>query len=314
MSASNHMYENLVFEGGGVKGSAYAGCIQVMAEHNLFDNVKRVAGTSAGSITAALLAVGAGSAGLTDSILHSDFKKFVADWGWIFGDIYRLFTRYGIHTGNSFAKILQNDIYKYDPHKETRNKDLTFGQLAALIKKHPTTYKDLTVVASNITKQRIEVFNSVNTPNVPIWQAVRCSMSIPFVFEPYHLNGDYYMDGGLGDIYPIDIFDSKGPDGGDIRNPKTLGFYLEPQNEINNPNFVPPDTKIHSVKSAAEAMFDFLFNSANSKYIHPDDKARTVFIDDLGISATDFGISEKNIKRLIAAGVKATEHFLNDGD
>lgn len=61
-------------------------------------------------------------------------------------------------------------------------------------------------------------------------------------------------------------------------------------------------------------MFDFLFNSANSKYIHPDDKARTVFIDDLGISATDFGIKEKDIKRLIASGKKATKAFFKDAD
>jgi len=41
--------ENLVFEGGGVKGIAYAGAVQSLKNHSLLEKVKRVAGTSAGA-------------------------------------------------------------------------------------------------------------------------------------------------------------------------------------------------------------------------------------------------------------------------
>ena len=43
--------ENLVFKGGGVLGIAYAGAIESLEEKGLLKNIKRVAGTSAGSNT-----------------------------------------------------------------------------------------------------------------------------------------------------------------------------------------------------------------------------------------------------------------------
>ncbi|XP_021364180.1 uncharacterized protein LOC110457300, partial [Mizuhopecten yessoensis] len=51
-------FENLVFEGGGNKGLAYCGVVRVLEEIGAFPKVKRLAGASAGAMTAALLAVG----------------------------------------------------------------------------------------------------------------------------------------------------------------------------------------------------------------------------------------------------------------
>ncbi len=298
-------FENLVFEGGGVKGAAYAGCIQVLAEHNLLQNVKRVAGTSAGSITAALLAIGAGSDGVTHDILKTDYTKFVADPGWIFGDIFRVFWRYGIHSGEGFVETMKRFIEKY-----TQNPDLTFLELDQLVDQNPTKFKRLSVVASNITTQQADIFDSKRTPYLPIWKAVRCSMSIPLVFEPFLVSNNYYVDGGLGWNYPIDLFDEKNADGEDVRNQKTLGFFLEPRTEVNHPGFVFPSSRIYSLKTAASALFDFYYNSANATHMHPDDKSRTVFVDDLGISATDFRISELEKADLVRSGREAISAFL----
>ena len=54
-------FRNMVFEGGGVKGIAYAGAIAVLEDKEILPDIRRVAGTSAGAITAALLALGASS-------------------------------------------------------------------------------------------------------------------------------------------------------------------------------------------------------------------------------------------------------------
>jgi len=302
MSTSKHTFENLVFEGGGVKGSAYAGCVEVLDQHNLLAPVKRVAGTSAGSITATMLAIGAGSKGLTESIVNSDFHKFIYDPGWIFMDIYRVFRYYGIHSGDSFVKILKNYLIQY-----TGKPDLTFAQLQERVTAEPDKYKELSVVASNISTQQIDVFNAERTPDVPIWQAVRCSMSIPLIFKPFNIGGNLYVDGGLGWVYPIDIFDEKTKDGDDIHDFKTLGFYLEPPNVK---GFKPSKMKVNSLKSAFLAMADFLYNSANAKNVHPEDKKRTVFVNDLGVSGTNFDISAEKIQELIVSGRKATEAFL----
>lgn len=71
------VYKNLVFKGGGPKGMVYAGALLQLLEQwdtypdlqNL-SSIERVAGTSAGAITAALLAVGMTPAELRDLLLY----------------------------------------------------------------------------------------------------------------------------------------------------------------------------------------------------------------------------------------------------
>jgi len=56
-------------------------------------------------------------------------------------------------------------------------------------------------------------------------------------------------------------------------------------------------------------MASFLMENANSRHLHPDDKPRTVFIDDLGVSGTDFNTSKEMIDKLIESGRKATKEY-----
>ena len=51
-------FENLIFEGGGVKGIAYVGVFQELQDREIIGNIKRVGGTSAGAINAVLLSLG----------------------------------------------------------------------------------------------------------------------------------------------------------------------------------------------------------------------------------------------------------------
>lgn len=56
-----NQFRNLVFEGGGVKEIAYVGAVAVLEAKEILPDIRRVAGTSTGAITAALLALGASS-------------------------------------------------------------------------------------------------------------------------------------------------------------------------------------------------------------------------------------------------------------
>ena len=52
-------YENLAFEGGGAKGYAYIGAVRVLEEEGIYPlNVRRVTGTSIGSMFAMFAALG----------------------------------------------------------------------------------------------------------------------------------------------------------------------------------------------------------------------------------------------------------------
>ena len=50
--------KNLVFEGAGVRGIAYAGAIKELENNKLISQIEKVGGTSAGAITAIMLALG----------------------------------------------------------------------------------------------------------------------------------------------------------------------------------------------------------------------------------------------------------------
>lgn len=306
-------FTNLVFKGGGAKGCAYAGCIQVLVEQGLYKNVKNVGGTSAGAITAALLAVGSGSEGLMQSVKHTDFRNFVSDsWG-VIGDVDRLIKGYGLHTGEGFVTVIKKYFEQF-----CGNANITFAELEVLTLKNPETFKQLSVIASNITKNRSEIFNASNTPNLPIWQAVRASMSIPLVFEPMKIGNSYYVDGGLAWNYPIDLYDQDlsgiiNNGATPVRNYNTLGFYLEPQAEFSNEvTFDEKNVDITSIGSFSSALISFMYQAANFRYVHPDDVSRTVFIDDLGVSATDFSIPDNIVDNLIDCGKQATERYLED--
>lgn len=305
-------FTNLVFKGGGAKGCAYAGCVEVLESKGIYNNITQTAGTSAGAITAALLAVGAGSDGLLQSVKHTDFRNFVSDgWG-VIGDVERFVQHYGIHSGSGFVFILKDYFKKF-----CGNAEITFAELEQLASEKPSQFKKLSVVASNVTTGRSQIFNATSTPDVPLWQAVRASMSIPLVFEPMQIKGNYYVDGGLAWNYPIDIFDKnlhqEVVDGvTPIRNQATLGFYLDAQNAINQPNkFVEHKVNIDSLPTFATGLIDFMYQSSNMRYIHPDDKARTVFVDDLGVSATDFSIPDNMVDDLINSGRNATEDYFS---
>src|SRR3954453_918866 len=69
-------YTNLVFEGGGVKGVAYAGALEVLDSAGILAQVTAVAGTSAGAITAALVALGQTPDELRETMLALDFGQF----------------------------------------------------------------------------------------------------------------------------------------------------------------------------------------------------------------------------------------------
>lgn len=51
-------FKNLVLEGGGVKGIAYVGALDVLIEKGIVSSIERVGGTSAGAINAILLGLG----------------------------------------------------------------------------------------------------------------------------------------------------------------------------------------------------------------------------------------------------------------
>jgi len=145
----------------------------------------------------------------------------------------------------------------------------------------------------------------------------------------------YYLDGGLTDNYPIWIFDDlkycveedQLPDWKPqqkifFRNPYTLGFKLTSKEKLDiylNPYV---DGMIYKATSTTEynmqkSMQYFVESIASGSYIaqedanylHRWDWTRTVYVDNCGVSAVNFNISDDERKLLKQSGRDAVRKF-----
>lgn len=277
---------NLVFEGGGVKGVAYCGALQELESHGLLAHVARVAGTSAGAITAALVAIGCTSAELTDAMLALDFTRF--EDGELEGPV-RIVEEYGWYRGKTFLEWMQGQV-----EAKLGSPQATFGDLLGM------RHTDLRVVATNLATRTAQVFSTATTPTVPVAEAVRMSMSIPLFFGAVSFDGDVYVDGGAVWNYPIEIFDDPEV------SAATVGFRLE---NLTAPP--PPPVPVHDLAEYGKGLWETIMNAQGGFYNRdPEDVRRSVVIDDLGLRATDFGLTTAQKHALIDNGAKATRAFL----
>lgn len=317
-----NQFRNLVFEGGGVKGIAYAGAIQVLEQQGILPQITRVAGTSAGAITAMLLALGAGSADIAKIVGGTDFRQFMDASLLPTSNIWRLISDYGWYKGDAFAGWIQGIIKRFGG-----DTDLTFAGLRALRSKGGT-FRDLYMIGSDLSRQRPVVFSGDDTPDTPIWYATRTSMSIPLFFQAIKTAGDVRVDGGVTWNYPIDLFDERrflvNPKAGvkpdyptlydenQVYNKETLGFRADTADEIaaEKDSWNLPPADVSNFEGYIKALLGFMLDMANKSHLHPNDWHRTVFIDAAGVSATDFGLGRALVSKLIANGVQGTENYL----
>jgi len=340
----NSQFRNLVFEGGGVLGIAYAGALRVLQKKGIMPDIERVAGASAGAITASLLAIGYDADGIQDVVAKTSFNSFMDAPGGFFRSLVRAFRSYGWFAGDSFSEWMKERITM-----KGLPEGLTFKQLEALAEDPanvastaPGKFRKLYVVASDISRGLVVQYDANETPDMPIWKAVRSSMSIPFFFssvqekfpskaesEQADEEGDgkvLLVDGGVTWNYPIDLFDDKrfiqeahpqdvsaDPkqvgikstyDDGHVYNKQTLGFRVDSADEVQEyKNRLAAKRKpIKNIVAYSMSLIQFMRGIANGSHLKKYDWHRTIFLDDAGIPFTDFDLNPNDIRTLVANG------------
>ena len=326
-------FKNLVFEGGGVKGIAYVGALEVLDKEGILPNIKRVAGTSAGAMVAVLVGLGYTAKELRDILWGLNFTEFLDDSFGKIRDTERLIKEYGWYRGDFFRNKMADFI-----KDKTGNGEATFRELEDTHK-----YRDIYLIGADLSTGFSKVFCFKHTPDVKVADAARISMSIPLFFravQNINNDGHVYVDGGLLDNYPIKVFDrvSYVTDDNNKReteyyektnkslrnksvqiddyvyNKETLGFRLDTKEEIEK--FIDPDKElpikndIKTIFSYTKALVTTLIDFQNNVHLHSDDWQRTVYIDTLGIGSTDFQISNSKKQKLVESGITHTKAYL----
>jgi NTE family protein len=289
-STSLHI-ENLVFEGGGVKGIAYTGALERLNELDLLKNVKRYAGSSAGSIIATLLAVGYTTKELKNIMLEIDFPTLLDDKTGVLRDAYAIMSKYGYCDGAIFTTIMEKYIGK---------KDYTFKQL------WDDKGIELVIVGTNLNRMQEVHFSHKTYGDMPIVKAVRISMSIPLIFKPIKIGGDYYVDGGVTNNYPLTVFDDK-----DTYNDKTIGIKFHTADKEETLEIYKGRRNIESVIGYIQTLIDTVSISTEHAMINDNYRKRSIIINTDKISSTDFDLSSKEKYFLIEQGRIGVDKFIN---
>ena len=317
-SRSRQLAADLVLEGGGVKGIALVGAISVLEERGY--GFRRVAGTSAGAIVGALVASGMRSQDLNEVMGSVDYKRFrdgdLLDHLGAFGKAASVLIDEGIYRGEYLRGWL-GDLLR-DRGVRTFA-DLVLDDRGGSFPREQA-YR-LVVMASDVSQGRLRRLPwdyreryGLDPFAVPVVDAVRASMSIPFFYEPVKLNDRlvdqtcWLVDGGMLSNFPVDVFDRA--DGAPPRWP-TFGIKLSTRagalQGVSN--------DVHGAISLARAMVATMTSFHDQ--LHLDDPAvvaRTIFVDTLNVRATDFDIDRSTQQQLYDSGRRAATKFLDGGD
>lgn len=179
-------FDTLVLQGGGLKGFCLLGAIQGAMDSGLLLNLKNYVGTSVGAIIAYLLAIGYTPIEIMVSLYTNRWLEKMQN--------YNLVAMINGNGATSFSS-LQEALEKLTINKTGRY--LTLGKLKELYN------KTLICVSYNMTKCCTEYLSPDTHPDLPCITALRMSCNIPLIFDRFKYMGDYYIDGGISDNFPI---------------------------------------------------------------------------------------------------------------
>lgn len=316
-------YADLVFEGGGVKGIGLAGALATLEERGY--RPQNVAGTSAGAITAALLAAGYGADELRRIIVSLDYRQF-QDRGWedkvpLIERSLSMLLDLGLFEGERFLGWIRELLEA----KGVR----TFADLV-----HPDFADDprfrskLQVIASDVTTHELLVLPrdatklGIEPDELDVALAVRMSMSIPVFFEPVRFENPktgqthVIVDGGMLSNYPVWLFDAED---GEAPAWPTFGLLLvEPKPSVPVGARLPaprmagsgPRAVVDYLKALAQTMME----AHDRLYVEQSNYARTIPIPTLGVGTTEFDLSPERALALYDSGRWSAEKFLDAWD
>lgn len=219
----NQAIRNLVFQGGSVKGVAYIGALEALRASGIdLRKIKGVAGTSAGAITAGLLALGCTIEQVRGFMQQLDFKSFMDDKpggistrGKVLRSVGKQARGKGFFSSSvpvqPVKKVIKSRIQKDGGNFEGeyfRNwidniikeqvsvltggvhngENLTFSELHALTINYPDAgFCDLKLVGANTSAKVKETYSYETHPDTIISDAIRISMSIPGFFKSHQI-------------------------------------------------------------------------------------------------------------------------------
>ena len=185
--------------GGGMHGVLYIGALMALCNGSVATfkswvaDVQGIAGTSAGSIIGFMLACGMDPWQMRSGLLACNLGRVM----------------------DSVASTSMEDMQKMGAlcsgaaaDEATRDLVLLCADDAELtfLGMHRRTRRTFIVCVTNVDTGRTEYWSHWSRPDMPVWFALRCSSSVPVVFNAPTLDGSAIYDGGVTCNIPCHVF------------------------------------------------------------------------------------------------------------
>jgi predicted acylesterase/phospholipase RssA len=183
--------KRIALSGGGMKGIAHIGALEVLEKEGLLRCVKEYIGTSVGALISFALCIGYTLPELHTLCIALDFtltQNIEPD------NLFKCMETYGFDDGVNIEKLLVILL-----KAKRLPAAITFEELDALLPDAPA----LRVYALKLKTYTIQEFSFEKTPRVEVKWAVQASMTIPIYFTPMNDGTELYVDGGVVAHFPF---------------------------------------------------------------------------------------------------------------
>lgn len=315
---------DLVLEGGGMKGIGLAGAVDALLGAGYA--FERVAGTSAGAVTGALLAAGIGRQALRDALARLRFDR-VPDRGLpkvpILSEGLSLLHSAGAYEGDYIRAFVRDELARLGVRTFGDLRRTDGGDDAGL---PPERRYKLLVTATDVTRGRLlrlpwdyAAQLGLDPDEQLVADAVRASISIPLYFEPvvvrHGATGEAItlVDGGVLSNYPIELFDRT-----DLRAARwpTLGVKVIPELPQGDPELFPGIAlpALPPVRLLERVVATAIVGNDQSYLERPCVRRRTIEVDTSPVGIVEFDAGLEQRATVVANGVAAARRFLERWD
>lgn len=181
-------YNTLILSGGGVKGFGIIGTLQYLKHCDLLKEIKKIIGTSIGSIIGYLIILGYEPNEIIIQCIQKNYFQKVE--------------RFQILRGICGKGFLNFELFETILNDFTTQKLEKIPTFQELYDYNPIHFQ---IVTYNYSKNREEILSKETTPDLSLFDALRMTSNIPFIFGHFQYKNEYYFDGFISSNFPIHL-------------------------------------------------------------------------------------------------------------
>ncbi len=271
-----------LFGGGAIRGLSYVGALKAMNELGIVPQT--LAGTSVGSIIAALLAVGYNCEEIKDIFFKVNFE--------LFKDIQLgIGPKFALSKGEVFLEwvreLIEQKFYG-ENYKKGANKAVTFRDID----------KELAIITTDLSNFECKEFSRQETPDFEVAKAVRISSGMPGLMKPVEYNNTLLVDGDLQKSWPMWKLCKHLVS----RDERILEFRLEGLLDDNNMNALDYANAVYSCMTSMATSFIASIYSDCDKYDY-------IVLNTGNTIVVDFNIPADKREELAQSGYEQTMYY-----